>query len=257
MLLLKKIEDVLASMDIKDATPEKILSSDLSMDSQELLCAILELEGAFGVEIGSGDLSRNMSVLDVARIISCKQALKSRTGQFDHDLCEDLMINVPMEAAYAALYDVDTWPRKLPHVRAIKKQYDDGVFQEFDMEIDGANGSVISVHSVRRCEPGRIKFFQPSPPRFLRHHCGEWILHPMSEDLTHVFTSHQWRLADAATEMFPEEEGITTATSVKSWLTEHARFALTCWKSYLEEKQSYEKDSYSRETDTSESRASL
>ncbi|HEX8000721.1 MAG TPA: hypothetical protein VF528_20235 [Pyrinomonadaceae bacterium] len=258
MMLLKKLEDALASMDIKDATPEKILSYDLGMDSQELLCATLEMEQIFEVELGSNDLFRDMSVLDVARVISRKLALKSRVGDFDYSLCEDTMIKVPMRVVYDALFDVDTWPEKLPHVRSIEKQYDDGVFQEFDMGIDGANGALITVHSVRHCKPDRIKFFQPSPPKFLRHHCGEWILHPLSEDLTHVFTSHQWRLEDGvAAEMFPAKDGLTTADSVHSWLSEHARFALTCWKSHLEERPYHAKDNYSRTIDSSESRAGL
>jgi acyl carrier protein len=233
-MLLKMLENAFASMDIDGATPDKSLEYDLGMDSQELVCAATQFEKIFGVRIESGDLTRSMSVFDVAIMISRKLALKSRLGTFDYGLYEDIIIKASMEVVYKALFDVYSWPQKLPHVRHIKRRYDDGMFQEFDMEMDGSGGSTISVHSVRRCEPGRIRFFQPTPPKCLRHHCGEWVLNSMIEDLTHVSTWHQWRLADGANAMFPVQDNMATADRVQSWLTEHARFVLDCWKACLE-----------------------
>jgi len=234
MELLQRVQDALASMDVEGALSHSLLGDDLGMDSQELLCAAFEFEKLFTVRIEDHELSRDMSVLDVATLISLKLASRTPIGQFDHVLSEDVTIAAPIEEVYLALFDVGSWPQKLPHVRSICKRYDDGVYQEFDMEVAGSNGAVMSVRSVRRCEPERIRFFQPSPPRFMRHHCGEWILHPLCDDLTHVVTRHEWRLAANADEFFPRQDGAAPATRIEAWLAEHARFALKCWKSQLE-----------------------
>ena len=233
MSLLSRVEDVLASMDVEGAQADKLLGDDLGMDSQELLCATLDLQNSLCVKIEDDELSREMSVLDLTTVISRKLA-PAPIGSFDFSLSEDTVIRVPSGDVYKGLYEVDTWPLKLPHVRRIEKSYDDGLFQEFDMEVDGANGGIISVRSVRRCEPARILFFQPSPPKFMRHHCGEWILQPISADITHLLTRHYWRLSQAAAEAFPGQEGVATGDRIQSWLAEHARFALVCWKAHFE-----------------------
>ena len=235
MTLVNKVEDALASMDVEGATQDKLLGDDLEMDSQELLCATLELERLFSVKIEDGELVRDMTLLDLATMISRKISANTALGQFDYTLVEDTTIEAPFEATFEALVDVDTWPEKLPHVRSIVKRYDDGLFQEFDMEVEDGNGGVISVHSVRRCEPGWIRFFQPTPPKFMRHHCGDWILRALSDELTHVLTRHQWRLSDVAEELFPPQDDLSTGERVQNWLAEHARFALKCWKSHLEQ----------------------
>lgn len=234
MGLLQRVQDVLASMDVENASSHSRLGDDLGMDSQELLCAAFEFEKLFSVQIEDQELSRGMSVLNVATLISRKLAARTPIGQFDHVLNEDVAIAAPIEEVYHALFDVGSWPQKLPHVRGISKRYDDGVYQEFDMQVAGNNGAVMSVRSIRRCEPERIRFFQPSPPKFMRHHCGEWILHSLCDDLTHVVTRHEWRLAANASEFFPHQDGASPAVRIEAWLAEHARFALNCWKSQLE-----------------------
>jgi acyl carrier protein len=233
-MLLERVEELLASMDIQEVAPHKLLGDDLAMDSQELVCAAADMEKAFAVKLDDGELHRDMSVLDVVRIISCKLADKVTLGDFTERLSEDTAIAVPIACVYQNLYEVESWPNKLPHVRHVTTRYDDGRFQEFDMEVDGGEGGAISVRSVRCCEPGRIRFFQPSPPRFVRHHCGDWILTSLSRDITHVVTRHRWRLADAAPELFLDRAGVGTAEQIKAWLAGHARFALQCWKSCLE-----------------------
>jgi acyl carrier protein len=234
MELLTRVQDALASMDIEDAVPHKLLGEDLGMDSQELVCAATHFEKLFLVRIEDDELSRDMSVLDLTTMISRKLTTQTSIGPFDHALNEDATIAAPLDAVYQALFDAGSWPQKLPHVRNINMLYDDGVYQEFDMEVEGNNGTVMLIRSVRRCQPQHIRFFQPAPPKFMAHHCGEWILHPLQEGLTHVVTRHEWRLVDNAGEFFPYRDGATPARRVHAWLAEHARFALKCWKSHFE-----------------------
>ncbi|WP_107652730.1 hypothetical protein [Mesorhizobium helmanticense] len=234
MTLLAKVEDALTSIDVEGGTPDKLLGDDLGMDSQELLCAAVDFEQIFGVKIADGELHRKMSVLDLAMLISRKRVSQRTLGSFDHSLSEDIAINARLEDVYAGLFNFQAWPEKLPHVRSVNTRYNDGVFQEFDMEVLDGKGGVISVRSVRRCEPERIRFFQPQPPKFTRHHCGEWILTALGQDITHVVTRHAWRLAEAACEIFPDEHGVPSAERVRSWLAAHARSALDRWKTCLE-----------------------
>jgi hypothetical protein len=73
------------------------------------------------------------------------------------------------------------------------------------------------------------------PPIFMRHHCGGWILHPLTGRLTHVLTWHQWRLSESAAKAFPEQPGNSASEQIRRWVADHCRFALRCWKSCLEE----------------------
>lgn len=232
--LLQRTQDALASLDIESALPEAVLGDDLGIDSQELVCIASDLENLFSIQIRDDDLSRDMSVLQLAMFISRKLAARHRIGQFDYQLYEDVTIAAPLAAVYEALFDVDKWPAKLPHVRGIRKQYDDGCYQEFDMDVQGENGAIMAVHSIRRCQADRIRFFQPMPPKFMRHHCGEWILQPLQENLTHLATRHEWRLATNVDELFPSRDGVPSARGVELWLAGHARAALVQWKTNLE-----------------------
>jgi acyl carrier protein len=234
MTLLARLEDALASIDVEGAKPDKLLGDDLGMDSQELLCAAVDLEKLFSVKIKDGELLRKMSVFDLALLISRKRVSSRPLGPFDYSLSQDITICAPFEAVYEGLFNFAAWPQKLPHVRSVNTRYDDGVFQEFDMEVLDGKGVVISVRSVRHCEPDRIRFFQPQPPKFARHHCGDWILTALDNNITHVVTRHEWRLAEAASEMFPDDQQVPISERVSTWLAAHARFALECWKSSLE-----------------------
>jgi hypothetical protein len=235
MAILNDVLNCLEAMDIAGASPGAVLGDGLGMDSQELTCAAARLQKKFGVRVEMSELSRKMCVLDLAALLARKVAMRKQVVALDYGLAEDVVIESTCEQVYRALFDFESWPRKLPHVRGVLKRYDDGVFQEFDMDVKGANRSVLPVRSVRRCEPGTIQFFQPVPPKFMRHHCGGWILHPLTDRLTHVLTWHQWRLSDAAGEAFPEQPGNSVAEQIQRWVADHARYALRCWKSCLEE----------------------
>lgn len=80
-------------------------------------------------------------------------------------------------AVYALLADAAGWPDLLPHCLAVDIAYDDGEYQEFTMTIGGAHGHE-TFRSIRRCDSQAltVQYFQPSPPKVLRQHHGQWQL---------------------------------------------------------------------------------
>ena len=233
-MIVTQLQSVFASMDIEEAAPGMLLGDDLGMDSQELLCATVDLADAFSVAIDDGELHREMRLLDVAALIASKLAPAGPKGRFDDGQMDATIIEASADAVYDALFNFRDWPERLPHVRAVNSHYDDGTFQEFDMEVEGANGDIIDVRSVRRCEPGRISFFQPKPPRFLRHHCGDWVIRSLDDNVTHVLARHQWQQSEDACAHFSASDKNAAGQDIRALLGEHARFALACWKANLE-----------------------
>lgn len=150
--------------------------------------------------------------------------------------CEaEIDINCDANIAYQALFDLKDWSKLLPHVQAIDVLYDDNRYQEFLMTVDSDPGQ-IKVRSVRNCnkEALHIDFFQPEPPKFLKHHAGGWNFIKTEENKCRVVTYHQWNLnTNIAAEMFKDaEQGYQER--VKNLLLEHANFALQNWKRILE-----------------------
>ena len=228
-MILPQLITLLEELDVEGVAPEKALEADLGIDSQELLCLREDIEKRMDVTLADDDLDGERTVAGLAALISRKQLPLPSPAAFDGMLVEDVIIAAPMREVWDGLFDVTTWPKKLPHVVAIDVSYDDGRYQEFVMDVDGADGKRISVRSVRRCTPDRITFFQPRPPVFLRHHCGEWFFRDLGDGMTHLMTMHRWNLADGAS----AAEGIRIA----GLLREHARLALDTWKGILETAQ--------------------
>jgi hypothetical protein len=221
-LILQQLRALLEELDIDGATPEKALEADLGMDSQERLCFREDVEQRMHIVLGDNELHGDLTVAGLAALISRKQLPIPTPSAFDGILIEDVTIAAPRHVVYQGLFDVATWPQKLPHVTGIEIVYDDGVYQQFIMDVDGADGRRISVRSVRRCMEDRITFFQPKPPAFLRHHCGEWFFRELDSGLTHVTTVHRWNLAEGTS----AEEG----ARITGLLRDHARLALETWK---------------------------
>jgi acyl carrier protein len=225
-MILQQVRALLQQIDIEGATPEKLLGDDLGMDSQERLCFREDIERHLNIALGDNELDADLTVAGLAALISRKQLPIPAPSGFDGILIEDVTIAAPLADVRQGLFDVASWPAKLPHVTGITVAFDDGRYQEFTMDVDGADGKPISVRSVRRCVEDRITFFQPKPPAFLRHHCGEWFFRELDTDLTHLTTVHRWNLADNTTDQ--EAERITRL------LRDHACLALATWKRILE-----------------------
>lgn len=241
---------------IADLTPRLRLRDDLGMDSAEIIEMICECESAYGVSIPDDGtllscLQRVGDVLDLvqasggvlttahepAAVASADPAVVTAMDQapgFTDRCVTAIEIAAPLEAVYAALFDVAAWPRHLPHVHAIDLSYDDGQYQEFRMSVASGNEQLLHVRSIRNCRPAIIEFFQPEPPPYLRHHGGVWRFTATSTACTRVEVTHVWNLGDRLAEFFPDIDGRSGAQQVREVLAHHSNLALTRWKTVLE-----------------------
>src|SRR5262249_31838222 len=146
-MILQQLITLLKELDIEGASPEKALEHDLGMDSQERLCLSVDIEQRFNVTFADGELAGDLSVTGLAALISRKQLPLPAGTAFDGMLVEDVIIAAPRQAVWRELFDVTSWPEKLPHVAAINVNYDDGRYQEFTMDVAGADGRRLSVRS--------------------------------------------------------------------------------------------------------------
>ncbi|MDQ8705992.1 hypothetical protein RCO28_26430 [Streptomyces sp. LHD-70] len=158
---------------------------------------------------------------------------------FDFSCLETLIIDSPVDTVYDALFKVTEWPVHLPHVQQIDVSYDDGQYQEFWMTVASeTDGSPLRVRSIRNCRYRQIEFFQPQPPRFLRHHAGIWRFIPQEgpegADRTLVEVTHLWNLEpEIAAEVYPATPDRSTAVQVEEMLAGHSRLALASWQAVL------------------------
>ncbi|MEW9532348.1 SRPBCC family protein [Microbispora sp. NPDC049125] len=160
---------------------------------------------------------------------------ENAVGTYDFRCVETLAIPRPVDRVYDALFRVTDWPRYLPHVEEIDVIYDDGQYQEFWMTVASeTDGSPLRVRSIRNCRYRRIDFFQPLPPRFLRHHAGFWRFLPDSDGGCLVEVSHLWNLEPVvAAEVYPPTAGESTEQQVEKMLAGHSRLALESWRKVL------------------------
>ncbi|NNG38500.1 hypothetical protein HJ588_04320 [Flexivirga sp. ID2601S] len=156
---------------------------------------------------------------------------------FEYSCREEAVFPVSQERAYEALFDLTQWQRLLPHILQLDVAYDDGRYQEFYMTVasEAEGQPPLTVRSVRNCGPNVIEFFQPVPPKFLRHHGGIWRFSQVGESTTHVEITHVWNLdEDVANEVFPSDADGTTQEKVHATLAGHSRITLQTWRTILE-----------------------
>ena len=167
---------------------------------------------------------------DLEAVIKFVREIQLPKTFFEGKIEASLDIHCPPEEAYKAIYEMEKWPEKLPHVKRIKTLYNDGVYQEFLMDVESDTG-MIQVRSIRRCSPSEgITFFQPNPPKFLKHHCGGWNFQKEGS-VCRMKTWHQWNLQkEKAEELFPTHSESRVAQVLQS----HAELALNTWKTLLE-----------------------
>lgn len=238
------INDILNILDelgveCDELTEASTLGADAAMDSQE----IVELRGLinerFGAEIPPKTIGKKSTLADVLKAAhaalegGAEEDDHGSSPRFDGQLETSLEIECNVATAYKALFDLSAWTHHLPHVDGITVLYDDGTFQEFLMDVASPAGQ-INVRSIRRCRDGLIEFFQPEPPKFLRHHAGGWRFEALTEGRCRVTTYHRWNLQmPAASEAFPDGDK-STEKQVQELLLEHAKFALSTWKNRIE-----------------------
>ncbi len=213
----------------------KLGEQDIGLDSQEIVELTSLVEKQFSVKLPGVCFTKLSSMGDIIQRVQDAQSTKS--PKFEGKFEAGLSVHCSAQEAYKAIYEMEKWPEKLPHVRRIETLYNDGIYQEFLMDVLSDTG-LIHVRSIRRCVPEEgITFFQPSPPQFLKHHCGGWSFEERGSGC-YIKTWHQWNLKiEKAQELFPPQEGVTTQDRVSQLLGAHADLALNTWKKILENAQ--------------------
>jgi acyl carrier protein len=207
--------------------------SGIGLDSQEIVDFTCMVEKTFAVKLPIVCFTKVSTLEDVIRRVQEANQLSFMKDLFEGRTESSLEMNCPAEMAYKAIYEMERWSEKLPHVKRIQTLYNDGTFQEFLMDV-ASDMELIQVRSIRRCTKDGILFFQSRPPKFLKHHSGGWTFHEKSKGCE-VRTWHQWNLElSKAREMFPPKEGLTTQDRVANTLRAHAELALKTWKAILE-----------------------
>ena len=244
-----KIVQAFQAIHIHDVREDCRLGDELGMDSQELVSLTCELEQRFAITIPDEHIQRSTTVAQLVDVVGRQLAPAVGDGTANTEaftgaplqgsLSEELVINAPLGIVYGCLHDVREWPRLLPHVEAIEVIYDDNRYQEFYMTVCTADGGQVRVRSIRKCSEAEITFFQPDPPKFLSRHSGAWTFTEGSWNRCLVRTRHEWKLNDEARRLYPPKDGLSPAARVESLLREHARLALTSWKSIIEEGRQY------------------
>lgn len=111
------------------------------------------------------------------------------------------------DRVYRVLADVRRWPEVLPGCSSVDILYDDGLAQEFTMEIAGSAGDE-QFRSIRMCDPQAlsIAYFQPSPPPWLASHHGSWTVRAVPEG-SEVVAERRVRIASArCAEIFDDDD---------------------------------------------------
>ncbi|MBZ4417197.1 phosphopantetheine-binding protein [Myxococcus sp. RHSTA-1-4] len=209
------------------------LEADLGLDSQEIVELRAALDQRYRIQLPERELRKTSTLRDLIGWLE-KLAPKEDDPEREYSCEARAVIQRPRGDVYEALFRLEDWPRHLPHVLGVNVLYDDGRYQEFTMRV-ASKTSPLEVRSVRDCDgAARIDFFQPQPPPYLRHHSGGWRFEERADGSTEVHTFHRWRLnPGVARELFPHT-GVPVEEQVRDVLLEHARLALSLWKSHLE-----------------------
>ena len=88
----------------------------------------------------------------------------------------DLVTTLAVPAADAAdvFWDIGRWGRIWNPIQQVAVRYDDGVLQEFEMDLSWRD-TPIRIRTIRiRDANGDIEFFSPHPPGEFSHHTGWW-----------------------------------------------------------------------------------
>jgi hypothetical protein len=234
-MIMEKLDDVLRALDVKGSLPNLLLEGDLGLDFLERQCLREDLEEDLQVVIADNDLKNDMTVLEFAGLLSRKSLALPGIDNFEGKLVEDVVISAVPELVSGLLLNIDAWPSLMPHVRNVRTTYDDGTYQEFTMDVEGVRGKFVPVRSVRRSEPGHIAYFQPAPPPFLKHCCGDWFIRSLGRGTTHLTIVLRWTLAAGGQEAFSEQSGMTPAERAEALLGERAKATLAAVKSALEQ----------------------
>ena len=187
--------------------------------------------------VRNNDVDPDHTVLEFPGSISGSTPTTPMRASFGGELMEAIVLAAPLASVRQQLVDVSVWPVLLAHVHHVKVNYDDGMYQEVSIDLDDGDGGTASVRSVRRCEPRRIRFFQPDPPRPFGHLCGEWLIHPLGQNTTHLTLVLRWTLSARTASTRRSGDTNMSDQSAERLLRGRARAALLARKRSLEWEQ--------------------
>lgn len=88
------------------------------------------------------------------------------------------LVSVPADHAVRVFWDIADWYRVWDRISEVEVRYDDGVHQEFAMEVE-RDGRMEQVRTLRFLTgDGDIEFVSPDPPPSMTFHQGAWRFTP-------------------------------------------------------------------------------
>jgi hypothetical protein len=233
-MIMEELDHLFRTLDVRGASSEKFLESDLGLDLLGRQCIREDIEERLHLVISDDEIRFDLTMLELAGLLSRKKLVTPERQNFDGKLIEDIVIPVPEATVAAALRDVAAWPHRLPQVRDIRLIYNDWIYQEFVLELAAGNAEPRRVRIVQRCESGHIAYFHPEPACFLKHYCGDWLVRPLGESATHLTLAQRWTVSAKAEILFPACDSMSSAEQITALLREEARNSLAAWKDSLE-----------------------
>src|SRR5208337_86545 len=179
-MILDTLIDLFGELDIYFVSPDQLLERDLRLDLLDRQCIREDIEERLHVVISDNEIESDLSVLGLAGLLSRKLLTTPGPNGCDGRLQEDIVINTSAENVRRSLLDVKGWSRVLPDVRHVEIMYDDGLHLEFTMDVRGRDGDFLPVRCMQSSELDRITYFDPEPACFLKYHCGDWFINPLS-----------------------------------------------------------------------------
>lgn len=235
--MIQDLQQMIGSLgvDCREMTPKsKLGEPGIGLDSLEIVEFAGMIGKKYGIKLPPMCFSKTSTIEQVLASLEQYKSGKQPRGPFEGKVIASLAMECSPEIAFNAIYEMDKWPQLLPHVKRIETLYNDGVYQEFLMDVQSDTG-LIQVRSIRRCiKDEGITFFQPKPPKFLKHHCGGWSFEKNGTGCL-VTTWHEWNVEQAkAREVFASDDDKVLQAKASDLLLSHAQFALTTWKKLLE-----------------------
>lgn len=230
---LDDIKELLEKIDVEfegDLKGDLILDNDLGIDSQEIVELLCEIEETYNVHIAVGEILRTHNLNDVIDIIN------SYIPNYEFSRKDEIEINTTFSNMIESIWNLNRWEEKLSHIKKLDVLYDDDENQEFLMTVQ-TDQTPVKVRSIRRKRNGYIEFFQPEPPKYLKHHAGGWEFIDLGNNKLKIILEHKWNLNhEALPKLYPncgidEVEGL-----IENELVEHAMASLNLWKNIVEVK---------------------
>ncbi|BBB90954.1 MAG TPA: SRPBCC family protein [Methylomusa anaerophila] len=211
---------------------------------------LLTLEHAFEVKDSVEGLVENVSNKEEAlrfmhrtiennskqELGSIKRILeKAGLGEAEAIFSSGIEIKTTAGQVYNLLYNVQEWPKLLPHCQKITMLYEDGRNQEFEMTVTGAQDKTEVMRSIRHGYANNIiEYFQPSLPPALQRHEGKWII-TGTENGVHLEAWHSITLLkEGVRKLWGEMEMEKALKIVQQAIDRNSMTTMQTIKSYLE-----------------------